>query len=206
MKTLTTTLLALAATQLVATAATTTISGANVRGFNDENGTALGAGILGVLVVNTATGEAGDTGFTGVINVSPGALNLGSTLDPSGNLLILNLIDSENNALEGLDEINGAGSGNVIDLDTSAAATGDEYAVFWFSSLSLGGGNTTAAAGDAFGVARESDWLVGAGGSNPTISPVTNAGNANLTVTPEPASAALLGLGALGFAMRRRRA
>jgi len=202
MNTTTKAIILLAGMQSFATAATT-VFGANVRGFNDQSGTPLGDGILGVLVVNTATGEGGDDGFNTEINA--GAIAVNSTLDTNGDLLILNLIDSSFNLLESVNEINGAGAGTIVDL-TGDAASGDEFAVYWFPGLSAGGGSTTKSAGDRFGFTRASDWVLGPDGGSVNTSAVASAGDATGIVAPEPTSTALLGLGALGFALRRRRA
>lgn len=193
-------------TQSISTAAVT-IGTAGVTGFNDSSNAPLGAGVLGVLVVNTGTGDAGSAGFLGTLKL--GNITVNSTLDTNGDLLVLGLTESISNPLLGTSQIQAGGPS--VDLATTDASLNDQFAVYWFPTLSQS--NTTVTLGTTYGFARAdgdadpaNNWVLSS--SNGTISPVgvSNAGSAQFTVTPEPASTALLGLGALGFALRRRRA
>lgn len=96
-----------------------------------------------------------------------------------------------------------------LPLDTAPYA-GKQFAIYWFESLT----GTTASNGDDYGFFRDAGWIVpsspgtyGFIASGGDFVQNTTAQTANLTIgtAPEPSRALLLGFGALGFMMRRRR-
>lgn len=98
-----------------------------------------------------------------------------------------------------------------LNIDVAPYA-GKQFAIYWFESLT----GTSATDGSDYGFYRDTDWIVpavaGSYGfsSTPTGTDFlqnTAAQTAGLTVgaAPEPSRALLLGIGALGFMMRRRR-
>jgi hypothetical protein len=174
------------------------VTSANVRGFQDAGGSALGAGVLAMLVV--------DTGGDGFGSVKAGQFQIGSTLGnddfiDDDNDLIITILDSTEFSSSGLIQ---GGGGNSIDF----AHAGKEFAIYWYPTLSDAGGDTGSTVGNSYGLARSGDWVLPLGdGENVSGTAVAAAGSANFTVqaVPEPTSLALLGLGAFGFIMRRSR-
>jgi hypothetical protein len=179
------------------TNAAVTMTSVNVLGFNDENGLALGGGILGIAVVDT-----GNDGF--------GAIQAGSTLETDtfigdGNDLIVRVVNS--GTFPSVSIQAGFSTNLVTSTPTGVASQGDQFIVYWFPDLSVSNNVTTA--GDVYGAARESNWVLTADGTSTSVTTVNPAGNANFIVQdaiPEPSSVALICLGTFGLIARRRRA
>ena len=184
---------------LTSAQAVLSVTSANVTGFQDESGTALTSGVLGVLVVDTA-----GNGFGAV---TAGDIQVGATLGDDdyidgGDDLIIKLFDSTTALGSSFLQ---AGGSNSIEFADGASR---DFIVYWFPSLSVAGGSTAITAGDRYGAARDAaTWtLSSTDGFNTNGAAVTSAGAATLTAVPEPTSTALLGLGGLSLLMRRRRA
>jgi hypothetical protein len=109
-----------------------------------------------------------------------------------------------------------AGRAATTSLDVSPWA-GKPFAVIWFDSLTSS--NTTTADGDKYGFVTDPSWTIpstpgtftfttspaGAGDMLLKNAPGATTLTVGLSAAPEPSRALLLGFGALGFMMRRRR-
>ena len=183
---------------------------ANVRGFLDENGDAMGDGTVGLLVV--------DTGNDGFGTVKAGDFQIGSTLGTDDfidddNDLIYNVVASMTSGPGGSRLF--AGDGVDIALNDSnpagVAQTGNRFAVYWFN---IAPGSDSVSEGDFYGIATDNTWILPEdgeplpGGTVDTIVLSDPGARSLLRVqpVPEPTSLALLGLGTLGLITRRRRA
>lgn len=181
-------------------AASSRIETANIQGYQTADGTDIStAGILGVLIL-----DAGGDGFNSILDGTTISTN---TVLGDGNDIILNVVSSDA-ALPPFSPAQIAGTGTMtLEVDfTGDIDPGDQYAIYWFPTLTTSSGTFTAA--DTYGLAREADWVLGGDGALISTTTVTNAGVANLLVAspiPEPSSTALLGLASAALLLRRRR-
>lgn len=176
-----------------------TITSARVEGFNDSEDTAIvNGGILGLFVV--------DSGGDGFGTIQEGSTIAIDSMLGDGNDIVLNIVESF--APDEFDSARISGVGdNTLQVEIEGlVSTGDQFAVYWFPTLSISDNVFTV--GDTYGIAREANWVLPADGTS-TAGPTTvlNAGRADQIVRaiPEPSSVALLGLGAVGLISRRRR-
>ena len=188
-----------------------------VEDFQDSAGTPLiSGGVLGLLVVDrSGDGFAGSSPTNSLFDQT--SISVGSLLG-GDDLVIATVESSAHSPIFGDASI--IVSSNSFELENGVDA-GDSFAVYWFPEL-----NSTATmltTGNTFGIARLTDviddggtpadessvnwYLPGAG--NPNIDKAENSdvGRANFIVAavPEPSSTALLGLGGLALALRRRK-
>jgi hypothetical protein len=209
----------------VSASAAITISGTAVTNARNFGAAAnIPTGSLVLLIV--------DTGNNGFFNLGSPTGNTSVTTDPQ--ILSSNANLGVGSTFGGETIIGriASGSGSVSGLLTNFDATaylGMSFAVVWFDGLTAAGAETNAANGTHWGVVRGSDWVFPAANSGtfthasddsggaatyyqtnvnaPAAGAVafrTNGAAFTIGVIPEPSTALLGAIGALGLLRRRR--
>ena len=213
------------------------LSGTALKNVQGTTATDLVAGRLGLLIVDTA-GDGFLTAFA--TGTSPAAGNPFSSgakygLPASGGLTINSTFGGDL-VVARLTSTVAFGDNTMAGALTNFTATpylNKNYAIVWFNTLTTAGAETTASAGDYFGIARGGDWVFpaadsgaytfGTGLTNLDQITLAAGGSANaatagavdqsvafatpgtsLQFVPEPSAALLGALGALGLLRRRR--
>ena len=137
-------------------------------------------------------------------------MSIGDIIGTDGNDVLLSISETTDlgfgaTALGSFSEVE-----TMADDPNSLVTLGDDFSVFFFTSL--GSTATSLTAGDEFGAIRGSDFVLPlADGNTGVVNAVfgdvfANATFGTVQAIPEPSSTALLGLGGLALLARRRRA
>ena len=222
-------LLVVAATAVSANAAITIGGTAITNARNGAGSASVPSGSLALLIVDSA-----NNGFFNLGSPTNGALldsTLDPILTPLDASLAVGQTFGGELILARLSTGTGSVSGLLTDF-TAAPYLNRQFAVVWFDGLTSAGGELSATAGTKWGVVRGSDWVfppadVGTFTMSSTDAsgdasfyqvnanvPAANAaafrtvvganGGAAFTIVPEPSTALLGALGALGLLRRRR--
>ena len=161
----------------------------------DEFGTAVAIG-GGVAIVG-APKQNGSAGAAYLFDVATGGLLFKLTADDAAGMDYFGsaVAICGNAAIVGAygNDDAGSGSGSAYIFDVT---TGEQFDKVLASD---------AASGDSFGYSVGVSWAYGIAGAKDDEPPGVNTGSAYIFAVPEPATVALVVLGALGVMMRRRR-
>ncbi|MEZ7968683.1 MAG: PEP-CTERM sorting domain-containing protein [Rubritalea sp.] len=179
-----------------------TVAGGLVTNLADENNTELSAPTTFAVLV-----ALNNDSFDGL--VMSDTISIGETVG-EGKYFVLQTETTIDVSINGFGEAGQVDIANYNIVGTplagagGGAAAGNNVAFVWFPGL-VGSSLTTV---DFYGAVSNVDWILPADGGTLTFTNITGSPQqANFTIQPipEPSSIALLGLGAFGLLMRRRR-
>jgi hypothetical protein len=176
-----------------------TVAGGLVTNLADENNTELSAPTTFAVLV-----ALNNDSFDGL--VMSDTISIGETVG-EGKYFVLQTettVDASSNGFGEAGQVDIANYNIVGTPLAENAAAGNNVAFVWFPGLV----GSTLSTADVYGAVSNVDWVLPADGATLTFTNLTGSPQqANFTIQPipEPSSIALLGLGAFGLLMRRRR-
>lgn len=176
-----------------------TVAGGLVTNLADENNTELSAPTTFAVLV-----ALNNDSFDGL--VMSDTISIGETVG-EGKYFVLQTettVDASSNGFGEAGQVDIANYNIVGTPLADNAAAGNNVAFVWFPGLV----GSTLSTVDVYGAVSNVDWVLPADGATLTFTNLTGSPQqANFTIQPipEPSSIALLGLGAFGLLMRRRR-
>ncbi|MFT6794281.1 MAG: hypothetical protein ACJAR1_002288 [Rubritalea sp.] len=176
-----------------------TVAGGLVTNLADENNTELSAPTTFAVLV-----ALNNDSFDGL--VMSDTISIGETVG-EGKYFVLQTettVDASSNGFGEAGQVDIANYNIVGTPLADNAAAGNNVAFLWFPGLV----GSTLSTVDVYGAVSNVDWVLPADGATLTFTNLTGSPQqANFTIQPipEPSSIALLGLGAFGLLMRRRR-
>jgi hypothetical protein len=176
-----------------------TVAGGLVTNLADENNTELSAPTTFAVLV-----ALNNDSFDGL--VMSDTISIGETVG-EGKYFVLQTettVDASSNGFGEAGQVDIANYNIVGTPLAENAAAGNNVAFVWFPGLV----GSTLSTVDVYGAVSNVDWVLPADGATLTFTNLTGSPQqANFTIQPipEPSSIALLGLGAFGLLMRRRR-
>tara|TARA_B110000881_G_scaffold219522_1_gene241645 strand:- start:1064 stop:1654 length:591 start_codon:yes stop_codon:yes gene_type:complete len=176
-----------------------TVAGGLVTNLADENNTELSAPTTFAVLV-----ALNNDSFDGL--VMSDTISIGETVG-EGKYFVLQTettVDASSNGFGEAGQVDIANYNIVGTPLADNAAAGNNVAFVWFPGLV----GSTLSTVDVYGAVSNVDWVLPADGATLTFTNITGSPQqANFTIQPipEPSSIALLGLGAFGLLMRRRR-
>ena len=176
-----------------------TVAGGLVTNLADENNTELSAPTTFAVLV-----ALNNDSFDGL--VMSDTISIGETVG-EGKYFVLQTETTIDVSINGFGEAGQVDIANYNIVGTPLAdnaAAGNNVAFVWFPGLV----GSTLSTVDVYGAVSNVDWVLPADGATLTFTNITGSPQqANFTIQPipEPSSIALLGLGAFGLLMRRRR-